>query len=175
MPDAIIIHFQLTRDLWRRFFEAHYGSDSGLKLRYLWGVTCIVIGSLGFGGFYDSKLIAALLLGTGFFGVLSKQLLVVKSLRGAVRHPFFGKELTVAISAAEISVRSGASGYSQPWHNFVGYRRLAPGFLLYHDRNAFFFIPEPALTAGYARRLEEILAAAGVPNLGKRGETARRG
>jgi hypothetical protein len=165
MPETILLHYHLTRDLWRRFFEAHYSCDRSLKLRNLWGVTCIVGGALGFGGFYDSKLIAALLLATGFFGVLSKQLLIIKSLRTAVRHPFFGKELTVAVAPAEISVRSGTTGYAQPWGNFVGYRRLDPGFLLYHDRNAFFFIPSAAMTAGNARRIEEILAAAKVTRL----------
>lgn len=165
MPETIIIQYQLTRELWRRFFEAHYGCDRPLKLRYLWGATCIVIGSLGFGGFYDSKLIAGLLLATGFFGVLSKQLLVVKSLRQAGRHPFFDKELTVSCSPEEISVRSGTTGYTQPWSNFTAYRRLTPGFLLYHDHNSFFFIPEAVMTAGNARRLEQILQVAEVPKL----------
>jgi hypothetical protein len=165
MPDAIILQYRLTRDLWRRFFEAHYGCDRSLKLRYLWGVTCIVIACLGFGGLYPSRLIAGLLLATGFFGVLSKQLLVIRSLRKACRHPFFGKELTVAVSPQEISVRSGSAGYTQPWCNFVGYRRLEPGFLLYHDHNAFFFIPAEAMTAGYATRMERILEGAGVPRM----------
>jgi hypothetical protein len=165
MPDAIILHYRLTRDLWRRFFEAHYSCDRSLKLRYLWGVTCIVIASLGFGGFYPSRLIAGLLMATGFFGVLSKPLLVMRSLRKACRHPYFGRELTVAVSTQELSVRSDSAGYTQPWRNFVGYRRLDPGFLLYHDQNAFFFIPAEAMTAGYATRMERILEAAGVQKL----------
>ena len=165
MPETIILQYQLTRELWRQFFEAHYGCDRAIKQRYLWGVFCVVIACLGFGGFYASKPIAALLLATGFFGVLSKPLLVIKSLRSASRHPFFGKELTVKISAKELAVRSGTAGYTQPWGNFFGYRRLAPGFLLYHDRNAFFFIPAAALTAGYANRIEQILQAAEVRKL----------
>ncbi len=167
MPETIIINYQLTKDLWHQFFDAHYSCDRSLKLRYLWGATCIVIGSLGFGGYYDSKVIAALLLATGFFGVLSKHLLIYKSLRAACRHPFFGKELTVAVSPAEISVRSESSGYSQPWSNFIGYRKRDPGFLLYHDQNAFFFIPAAVLTAGSAKRILQILEAAEVPNLAK--------
>lgn len=162
MPETILLNYQLTKELWRLFFEAHYGCDRGLKLRYIWGVTCIVIGAFGFGGFYDSKVVAGLLLATGFFGVLSKQILVIKSLKKACRHPFFGKELTVSISPEELSVRSGNTGYSQPWNNFVGYRRLAPGFLLYHDQNAFFFVPSTAITAGNAKRLVQILEAAEV-------------
>lgn len=165
MPETVILNYQLTKDLWRLFFEAHYGCDRGLKLRYLWGAVCVVIGCLGFGGFYESKAIAVLLLATGFFGVLSKQILVLKSLRGACQHPFLGKELTVAFSPETILVRSGKEGYSQPWDNFVGYRRLAPGFLLYHDENSFFFIPSTAMTAGHAKRMEQILEAAEVPKL----------
>jgi hypothetical protein len=162
MPETIIVQYRLTKDLWHRFFEAHYSCDRSLKLRWVWGAACVVIGCLGFAGFYPSRVVAALLLATGLFGVLSKHLLVAKSMRTARRHPFFGQDLTVSVSAEELSVRSGNSGYAQPWRNFAGYRRLASGFLLYHDHNAFFFIPAEALTAGYARRLEEILEGAGV-------------
>ncbi len=165
MPESIIVKYQLTKDLWRLFFEAHYASDHSLKMRYLWGATCIIIGCFGFGGFYESRTVAVLLLATGFFGVLSKHFLVLKSLRNASHHPFFGEELTVAVSAEELSVLSGKTGYSQPWNNFVGYRKLAPGFLLYHDQNAFFFIPSSALTAGYEKRILQILEDAGVPRL----------
>ncbi|WP_020677132.1 YcxB family protein [Geopsychrobacter electrodiphilus] len=165
MPETIILNYRLTKELWSQFFEAHYSCDRALKLRYFWGAICIVIGSLGFGGFYGSRLIAGLMLATGFFGVLSKHLLIYKSLRTAGKHPFFGKELTVAISLTEISVRNEMSGYRQPWDNFVAYRKLAPGFLLYHDKNAFFFIPLVAMTAGNANRLVQILTAARVPDL----------
>jgi len=165
MPEVILLDYHLGKDLWRRFFEAHYRCDRSLKVRFRWGVLCIVIGALGFGGFYDAWVVAALLMATGFFAVLSREILVLKSLRQVVHHPFFGKDLTVALSPSEISVRSGNSGYTQPWSNFAGYRRLEPGFLLYHDHNAFFFIPASAMTAGNSRRLEEILAAAEVPRL----------
>lgn len=165
MPESIILTYQLTKELWQQFFTAHYACDRSLMMRYIWGAICIIIGCLGFGGFYDSSPIAALLLATGFFGVLSKHLLIFKSMRTASRHPFFGAELTVAISTGEISVRSGNSGYRQPWDNFIGYRKLQPGFLLYHDRNAFFFIPAAVLTAGYANRIEQILKQAEVPVL----------
>jgi len=165
MPETILISYDLTKELWRQFFEAHFGCDRSLKWRTLWGACCIVIGCLGFGGFYVSKIIATLLLATGFFGVLSKQVLVLKSLRGACRHPFFGKELTVAVSSDEISVRSGNEGYSQPWANFVGYRSLAPGLLLYHDRNSFFFIPAAALSAGHTKQVVAMVEAAGLQKL----------
>ena len=165
MPEIITLHYQLSKDLWRVFFEAHYGCDRLLKQRYLWGVICIIIGCLGVGGFYESRMVAVLLLVTGFFAVLSKQILVIRSLRSVCQHPFFGEELTVAVSSEELSVRSGNTGYNQPWDNFVGYRRLEPGFLLYHDHNAFFFIPAAAMPAGQEKRTEEILKAAEVPRL----------
>lgn len=168
MPDTIILSYRLNKELWRQFFDAHYGCDRSLKLRYFWGVVCILIGCLGFGGYYQSKIIAALLLATGFYGVLSKHLLIYRSLRTATQHPFFGEELTVAVSPTELSVRSGHSGYRQPWGNFIGYRKLGPGFLLYHDRNAFFFIPTAAMTAGHAKRIEQILGDAKVPDLSRK-------
>ena len=165
MPETLILNFQLTGALWRLAFETHYRCDRSLRLCYLFGVICIFLGSFGFGGFYQSKLMAGLLLATGFFGVLLKPLLVVKSLREVRRHPFFGKELTVLVSPAELSVRSDQGGDSQPWTDFIGYRRLEPGFLLYYDRNLFFYIPLSVMTAGYAKRLEQILTAAEVLKL----------
>lgn len=165
MPETILINYQLTKELWRQFFDAHYGCDPSIKFRYLWGAICIVIASLGFGGFYESMIIATLLMATGFYGVLSKHLLIYKSLRVACRHPFFAKNLTVAVSPDEISVRSEDSGYCQPWDNFVGYRKLGPGFLLYHDKNAFFFIPAVVMTAGNMKRIVQILETSEVPDL----------
>jgi len=165
MPEPITLHYQLTKDLWRQFFEAHYASDVSLRFRYMWGAVCILIAALGFGGFYDNPVVAALLMATGLFGVLSKHLLVARSLHGSARHPFYAAELEVTITPEEISVRSGNSGYSQPWQNFVGYRRLKPGFLLYHDRHSFFFIPLGAMNDSQVQRLAEILAAAQVPDL----------
>jgi hypothetical protein len=165
MPVTIIHTYRLSKELWQQFYEAHYSCDRDLKIRYLWGAICILIGALGFGGYYDSKIVAGLLLATGFFGVLSKYLLIYKSLLAAKKHPFFGKELTVSVSPEELSVRSENSGYSQPWDNFIGYRKMAPGFLLYHDRHSFFFIPTAELTAGDCNRIIRILADSEVPEI----------
>ena len=163
MAESITIRYRLTRALWQRFFESHYACDRSLRLRTLWGVACIVIACMGFGGYYYSPLVAGLLLATGLFAVLSKPLLVIKSLRSACRHPFFGQELTVTAGPGEIAVRSGNSGYRQPWSNFSGYRRLKPGFLLYLDGNAFFFIPAEAMDAAQEEALQAFIVAAGVP------------
>ncbi len=165
MSDPVFVKFQLTRELWRQFYQAHYSADHSLKVRYLWGATCIIIGSFGLGGLLESKLVAVLLLVTGFYGVLSKQIFVVKSVKSACKHPFYNKELMVAISAGEIAVRSEGSGYSQPWDNFIGYRKLKPGFAFYHDRRSFFFLPGTAMTEEKEARLMQILESVAVPKL----------
>jgi len=161
----ILLHYSLSKDLWRRFFEVHYAADPTLKTRYLWGVICIVSGALGFGGFYHSPLIAALLLATGFYGVLSRQLLVIKSLRGAVRHPFYGQTLSVGLNREQISVRSGEAGYDQPWSNFIGYRESKTGFMFYHDKVSFFFIPSEALSSRQTTELRQLLTDCGLTRL----------
>ena len=167
MSEAITLNYRLTKDLWQQFFNAHYGCDISLRFRFVWGVFCIVIACLGFGGFYDNPLVAVLLMATGFFGVLSRHLLVVRSLRTAARHPFYGAELEVAISPEEIAVRSGGEGDRRPWSSFVGYRSLKPGFLFYYDRNAFFFIPRNALNEMQSQGLMRILGAAHIPDLAR--------
>jgi len=166
MPQTFILNYRLTKELWRQFFDAHYGCDQAIKFHYLWGAICILIATIGFGGFYESRAIALLLMATGFYGVLAKHLLIHRSLRTACQHPFFGKELSVAVSPAEILVRSESSGYRQPWENFVAYRKLDPGFLLYHDKNAFFFIPTSEMTAAQVKRILQMLDAATVPKAG---------
>jgi len=161
----ITLTYRLTLDLWRQFYTAHYAADHALKIRYLWGITCIVIGSFGLGGLFESKVVAIMLLLTGFYGVLSKPLLVNKSVGKASRHPFVDQEVTVTISAEELTVRSESSGYRQPWSNFVGYRRVSPGFILYMERQSFFFIPAEAIDAKAEQRLAQTLKAAGVSEL----------
>lgn len=171
MVENILVSFRLTIELWRQFYAAHFSCDPSVKFHYLMGAVCILIGALGFGGFYPSWWLAGLLMATGFYGVMLKYLLIYRSLRAARRHPFFGKELWVSVGLDEISVRSEDSGYSQPWSNFTGYRKLAPGFLLYHDKNSFFFIPVSELSAGQIKRVEQNLARAQVPNLAESGKS----
>ncbi len=151
---SVTITYPLTEDLWRRFYEAHYAADPALKTRYFWGALCIVIGALGFGGLYESRIVAGLLLLTGFYAVLSRQIFLVKSVAAARRHPFFGKEITVTLSDEGVAVRSGASGYMQAWQNFAGWRRTKPGYILYLDRNAFFFIPKSACSPEDEKRID---------------------
>ncbi len=158
----ITLTYRLTLDLWRQFYTAHYAADHALKIRYVWGAACIIIGSFGIGGLFESKAVAVLLLLTGFYGVLSKPLFVNRSVCKASRHPFVDQEVTVTLSAEELAVRSDRSGYRQPWSNFAGYRRVGPGFIFYMERQAFFFIPAAVVDAESEKRLMHILKSAGV-------------
>ena len=157
MTEPILLTYRLETDLWRKFFEAHYAADPQLSHRYAWGGVCIVLGSLGLAGMFESPLAAGLLLLTGFFGVLSKPLLVLKSLRAAAHHPYHGQQIAVSISSEALSVRGETTGYSQPWDNFIGYRRVQPGFAFYHNPYSFFFIPEEVLSEQTETALLQIL------------------
>lgn len=159
MRDPVTLTYLLTEELWRRFYEAHYAADPALKTRYLWGALCIVIGALGLGGLYDSKIVAVLLLLTGFYAVLSRPLFLVRSMAAARKHPFFGKEITVVMTAEGIAVRSGNTGYLQAWKNFIGYRKADPGYLLYMDKKSFFFIPQTACSLEDEKRIDFLLSA----------------
>ncbi len=155
--DSVTVTYRLTEDLWRRFYEAHYAADPKLKTRYFWGALCIVIGALGFGGVYRSPVVAGLLLLTGFYAVLSRQIFLVKSVAAARKHPFFGQQITVTLSEEGVDVRSGKTGYAQPWQNFTGYRKVEPGYMLYLDKNAFFFIPASACSVTDANRIDRLV------------------
>lgn len=157
--NPVTLTYVLTEELWRRFYEAHYAADPSLKTRYLWGALCIIIGALGLGGLYDSKAVAALLLLTGFYAVLSRPIFLLKSMATARKHPFFEKEITVVMTAEGISVRSGNTGYLQTWKNFTGYRKAGPGYLLYMEKKAFFFVPLSALSLEDEKRLDLLLSS----------------
>jgi hypothetical protein len=168
MTKPILLTYRLDLDLWRAFFEAHYAVDPRLSMRYAWGGICIIIGALGLAGMIDSPWVAGLLLATGFFGVLSKPLLVMKSMRAAAHHPYHGQQIAVSLAEESLTVRSDTTGYSQPWDNFIGYRRVKPGFAFYHNPYSFFFIPTEVLSEQNETALLQMLAAAGVPDLAQK-------
>jgi hypothetical protein len=168
MTEPILLTYRLDTELWRAFFEAHYAVDPKLSHRYGWGGLCIIFGAIGLAGMIDSPLIAGLLLATGFFGVLSKPLLVMKSLRAVAHHPYHGQQIAVAITGDELSVRSETAGYSQPWDNFIGYRRVKPGFAFYHNPQSFFFIPTEVFSEQTETALVQILEQAGVVEMAQR-------
>lgn len=163
MSESIQLTYPLSGTLWRQFFIAHYKSDRGLKWCAILGVLCIATSLIGFTGFYPSKLIANLLFATGLFGLSAKQLLVFIAVHKASCHPFFNQQLTVTITEDEIAVRCGQKGYSQPWDNFNGYRRVDIGFMLYHDRHAFFFVPTSAMSTQQQHDLQQRLESSALP------------
>ncbi len=155
METPLILTFRLTEDLWRRFYDAHYAGDHSLKIRYAWGAACIIIGAFGLAGLFN-RLIAVLLLLTGFYAVLSRQIFVMKSVAAARKHPYFGKEISVRIDREGVAVRSEDAAYRLSWCEFTGYRKVAPGFMLYLGKN-FFFIPRAALSGEEEGRLQRLL------------------
>jgi hypothetical protein len=55
--------------------------------------------------------------------------------------------------------------YRNAWNDFVGYRKVKPGFMFYIDKNAFFFIPRSALSESEERDIQTIIQAAGLKRL----------
>jgi hypothetical protein len=162
MNHSITLSYRLAEDLWRQFYEAHYAADPSLKMRYLWGGLCIVLGALGLGGLFDSNILAILLLLTGFYGVLSRPLFVLKSVAAARRHPYFGKELTVQLATDGITVRSSDAIYQQGWNEFSSYRKVEAGFMFYFKNNSFFFIPAAACPPEIESRIQRLLDQVGL-------------
>ncbi|MEJ2202320.1 MAG: YcxB family protein [Desulfuromonadaceae bacterium] len=165
MPEILILDYQFTAELWRLAYGVHYCGKRSLTFGYCCGVICICVGSFGLGGLFPSKLLAGLFLATGLFGVLQKQILIATAVRRACRQHFFAGNITVLVSPLELAVRNDRRACRHSWNHFVGYRRRDAGFFLYYTPNAFFFIPTSVLTAGYAKRLEQILEAAEVAKL----------
>jgi hypothetical protein len=153
--NSVTVSYHLTEDLWRQFYEAHYAADPSLKMRYFWGALCITIGA--FVLVFGSKIVAVLLFLTGFYSVLSRQIFLVKSVAAARKHPFFGKEITAVLTTEGLAVRSGKTGYLQAWENFKGYRNVEAGYMLYLDKNAFFFIPKSACSVEDEKRIDRFL------------------
>jgi hypothetical protein len=167
MNHSITLSYQLTEDLWRQFYEAHYAADPSLRMRYFWGGLCIALGALGLGGLFDSRIIAILLLLTGFYGVLSQPLFVLKSLATARRHPYFGKDLTVQLAADGITVRSSDAIYQQGWNEFSSYRKVKAGFMFYFKNDSFFFIPAAVCPPAIDSRIERLIEQAGLERKGQ--------
>jgi hypothetical protein len=167
MPHSITLTYRLSEELWRQFYQAHYDADPSLRMRYLWGALCILLGAIGLGGLFDNRIVAILLLLTGFYGVLSRPLLVLKSVAAARRHPYFGKGLTVQLAAEGITVRSSDAIYQQGWSEFSSYRKVEAGFMFYFKNGSFFFIPAAAGSPAIDSRIERMVAEAGLPRKGQ--------
>ena len=69
----------------------------------------------------------------------------------------------MTISRKQILVEGVSACYGQPWSSFVQVKRLPPGLAFYMSDNAFFFIPETAMTDIDEKELVRLAEAAGVP------------
>ena len=49
MSDFLKLHYTLSEEIWRKFFEAHYARDHSLQLRYWFGALMILVGAMGLG------------------------------------------------------------------------------------------------------------------------------
>ncbi|EAT15545.1 YcxB family protein [Desulfuromonas acetoxidans] len=139
-------HYSFDQSVWLEFARAHYASQPGVRWRAVLSVVCLMAGCAGVAGFYPNRISAMLLLVTGFIGLSATNLLALRRIGQARRHPFFGKMVTVIIDDEEVTLRCGDQGMVQPWHNFTRYRQVKAGLLLYYGPDSFIMIPQSALS-----------------------------
>lgn len=165
LKNSIRIEYVLSEELWRRFFAAHYQRQSFFSLRYLYGVLLVVVGAYMLGGPFANKWVGAAFVASGLYCVLSKQLFILRSLAAARKGPMFSARVAVCLSPEGVEVSAGAERSERPWSAFRGYCLVSPGFMLYLGQNAFFFIPQEALTGTTAALLQRCLDQSGLKRL----------
>lgn len=165
MSDFLKLHYTLSEEIWRKFFEAHYARDHSLRLRYWFGALMILVGAMGLGGWYANKILSVGLLLFGLYCVLSKHIFALKSLISIRKSPHYQKEVTLRISREGMLVEGDDFRYRNAWNDFVGYRKVKPGFMFYIDKNAFFFIPRSAFSESEERDIQTMIQAAGLKRL----------
>lgn len=165
MKETILIEYTLNEELWRQFFTAHYQRQGFFRLRYLYGVVLLVAGAYLIGGPPASPWLGAAFLASGLYALASKQLFILKSLAGARKGPLFCARLAVSLGPEGVVVRAGQHRSERPWNAFRGYCQVPPGIMLYLDQNAFFFIPQEALTETTAGLLQRCFEQSGLQRL----------
>ena len=165
LKETILIEYTLNEELWRQFFTAHYQRQGFFRLRYLYGVVLLVGGAYLIGGPPASPWLGAAFLASGLYALASKQLFILKSLAGARKGPLFCARLAVSLGPEGVVVRAGQHRSERPWNAFRGYCQVPPGIMLYLDQNAFFFIPQEALTETTAGLLQRCFEQSGLQRL----------
>nr|WP_320049160.1 YcxB family protein [uncultured Desulfuromonas sp.] len=138
--------YPFDQSVWLEFARAHYGSQPGVRWRAVLSLLCLMAGCAGVAGYYPNKISAMLLLVTGFIGLSATNLLALRRVGLARRHPFFGKMVTVIMDEEDVTLRCGNQGMVQPWQNFSRYRQVNAGMLLYYGPDSFIMIPQSALS-----------------------------
>lgn len=165
MKDTIQLEYTLNEELWRQFFAAHYQRQGFFRLRYLYGLVLLLAGAYLIGGPPNNPWVGGGFLATGLYCILSKQLMILKSLSAARKGPLFTARLAVSIGPQGLVVQAGKHRSERPWNGVRGYCVVAPGIMLYLDKNAFFFIPQQALTASTAGLLQRCFEQCGLQRL----------
>jgi hypothetical protein len=151
--------YPFDQSVWLEFARAHYAGQPGVRWRIVLSVLCLMAGCAGVAGYYPNKVSAMLLLLTGFIGLSATNLLALRRVGQARRHPFFGKMVTVIIDKDEVTLRCGDQGMVQPWQNFSRYRHIKAGLLLYYGPDSFIMVPQSALSDRAWQSVVEVLAA----------------
>ena len=149
--------YPFDQSVWLEFARAHYASQPGVRWRAVLSVLCVVAGCAGVAGYYPNKISAMLLLLTGFIGLSATNLLALRRVGQARRHPFFGKMVTVIVDEKDVTLRCGNQGMVQPWQNFMGYRQVKAGLLLYYGPDSFIMIPQSALSDSAWKTMLDVL------------------
>ncbi|MDO3376884.1 YcxB family protein [Geoalkalibacter halelectricus] len=155
--NAIVLEFDLTEVLWRRFFQAHYAHQTFFRLRFVYGALLVVIGAFMLGAAAANNWVGTAFLISGLYCVLSRQLFILKSMASAHKGPLFEGRVQARLTRAGLTVTAGGQHSERAWKDFHGYRSVEPGLMLYTDQNAFFFIPREALTPATDGILQQFL------------------
>nr|WP_320114703.1 YcxB family protein [uncultured Desulfuromonas sp.] len=157
--------YPFDQALWLEFARAHYARQPGVRWRMALSVLCLMAGCAGVAGYYPNKVSAMLLLLTGFIGLSATNLLALRRVGQARRHPFFGKMVTLIFDDDEVTLRCGHQGMVQPWENFLRYRQVKAGMLLYYGADSFIMIPQSVLSDSAWETVVAVLAQKKITSL----------
>ena len=165
MKDPIQLEYTLNEELWRQFFAAHHQRQGFFRLRYGYGLLLLLAGAYLAGGPPAKPWLGGGFVLSGLYCILSMQLLILKSLSAARKGPLFSARLAVSIGPQGLVVQAGRHRSERPWNAVRGYCLVAPGIMIYLDKNAFFFIPKQALNATTAGLLQRCFEQCGLQKL----------
>lgn len=138
---SVTITIEPTLEMWQAFYSAHYAADHQLKIRFWYGFACLALGAFGLGGLFAAKLPALFLLAFGLYCVLSRQILLLRSLRKIRANPQALRPVTYRCDANGLEASGAAGTTTKLWSDFSGYRLAPPGLLLYRPDGSFLFLP----------------------------------
>lgn len=162
------LHFRClwTEQTWRAFYEAHFAASPRLKIPFYLGAAMVLGGSIGIGGSYPHKALCAAVLLAGLCCVLSRPLLVARSMRAVRAGAKVMGVVDIRVGEEGIGIEGPGLSVRQGWDEICGSRRVKAGLMFYADDNNFFFIPVEALAEGDEDRVLYLLRFNKVRQLG---------